>query len=559
MKRKRLSPPSKAMPAAGRGNSLSLPVEVSELRYRRLFETAQDGILILDADTGKIIDANPFFLDLVDYSFESLIGLELWEIGQFKDIVANQRAFQLLQESEYIRYENLPLRAKTGKEIHVEFVSNVYFVGPNKVIQCNIRDITDRAEAQEESKRQLATIELAGQAKDEVIAVLSHELRTPLTAISSMIDLIEIENELVPGLQGEKALPPLNKSAVTLIRRNAQNLVRLINDLLDLNHIAKGALQLNLERVDAHQVIEFAVTNLESQRRAKAIHVHLQLEAEHRYIQADPMKLEQIVSNLIANALKFTPENGNVTVATSNKADWQLLIEVRDNGIGMPASALARIFSPFVQGDSSIHPRFGGLGLGLAISRSLIEAHGGTLEATSAGLGRGAKFTARFKVDDSLFGEQLNLYESERIADNIDNLSPSAEGDNLRILLVEDNEDARFCVAALLESEGYRVRTAGDMRTALELNANQAFDLLITDVGLPDGSGRDLLQKMRMIRPELEGFAMTGYGTSQDILKTKEAGYLVHLVKPVPFHKLHKAIRTLYSQAKEAPRRETQA
>jgi PAS domain S-box-containing protein len=545
------------MPAAGRGNSLSLPVEVSELRYRRLFETAQDGILILDADSGKIIDANPFFLDLVDYSFENLIGHELWEIGQFKDIVANQRAFQLLQESEYIRYENLPLRAKTGKEVHVEFVSNVYFVGHHKVIQCNIRDITDRAEAQEESKRQLATIELAGQAKDEVIAVLSHELRTPLTAISSMIDLIEIENELAPALEGERALPQMNKSAVTLIRRNAQNLVRLINDLLDLNHIAKGAVQLSLERVDAHQVIGYAVTNLESQRKSKAINVHLDLQAQHRYIQADPVKFEQIISNLVSNALKFTPECGDVTIATRNKANWQFSVEVKDTGIGMPASALARIFSPFVQGDSSIHPRFGGLGLGLAISRSLIEAHGGTLEAASAGLNRGSKFTARFKVDDSLFGEKLEIYEAKRISDNIDNLAPFPAG--LRILLVEDNEDARFCVGALLESEGYDVLTAGDMRTALELNQEHVFDLLITDVGLPDGSGRDLLQKMRITRPELEGIAITGYGTPQDILKTKAAGYLAHLVKPMAFRKLHKAIRALYVRVRGTPRCETRA
>lgn len=542
------------MPAAGRGNSVTLSLNVSELRYRRLFETAQDGILILDADSGKIIDANPFFLDLLDYSFESLIGLQLWEIGQFKDIVANQRAFEMLQESEYIRYENLPLRAKNGREVHVEFVSNVYFVGSHKVIQCNIRDITDRADAQEESKRQLATIELAGQAKDEVIAVLSHELRTPLTAISSMIDLIEIENELVPALEGERVLPQMNKSAVTLIRRNAQNLVRLINDLLDLNHIAKGAVHLNLERVDAHQVIGYAVTNLESQRRAKAISVHLELQAQHHYIQADPVKFEQIISNLISNALKFTPEGGEVTIATSNKANWQFSVEVRDTGIGMPAPALARIFSPFVQGDSSIHPRFGGLGLGLAIARSLIEAHGGTLEGSSAGLGRGSKFTARFKVDESLFGEKLEMYESKRIADNIDNLAPPVAG--LCILLVEDNEDSRFCVGALLESEGYRVQTAEDMRSALDLNQKHSFDLLITDVGLPDGSGRDLLQKMRVTNPQLEGIAITGYGSPQDILKTKAAGYLAHLVKPVAFGKLHRAIRTLYGRAREMPTRE---
>jgi PAS domain S-box-containing protein len=183
---------AKRMLASGRGNSLELALEVSELRYRRLFETAQDGILILDANTGKIIDVNPFLLDLLDYPFESMIGLRLWEIGQFKDIAANQAAFETLQTNEYIRYENLPLRTKTGREIQVEFVSNVYFVGSDKVIQCNIRDISARAEFQAASKSHAATLERARRARDEVIAVLSHELRTPLAAISSMIDLLEL-------------------------------------------------------------------------------------------------------------------------------------------------------------------------------------------------------------------------------------------------------------------------------------------------------------------------------------------------------------------------------
>src|ERR1700681_4271567 len=140
------------MPASGRGNSLELALEVSELRYRRLFETAQDGILILDADSGKIIDVNPFLLDLLDYPFESIIGLQLWEISLFEDIAANQAAFAKMQTAEYIRYENCPLRTKSGKQIHVEFVSNVYFVGSNKVIQCNIRDISMRSEFQAASK-----------------------------------------------------------------------------------------------------------------------------------------------------------------------------------------------------------------------------------------------------------------------------------------------------------------------------------------------------------------------------------------------------------------------
>ncbi|MEP7016305.1 MAG: ATP-binding protein [Verrucomicrobiota bacterium] len=548
MKRKALLPTSKAMPASGRGNSQHLSLEASELRYRRLFETAQDGILILDGESGRITDVNPFLLDLLDYSFESLVGLQLWEIGQFRDITANQAAFENLQENEYIRYENLPLRTKSGKQIHVEFVSNVYFVDSKKVIQCNIRDITDRAEAQTATQKHLTTLELAGQAKDEVISVLSHELRTPLTAISSMVDLIEMENGLMDAEDPEKGAPHVNRSAVTLIRRNAQNLVRLINDLLDLNHIAKGALHLNLEAVNVHEIIDFAVKNLESQRKTKGIELHLDLQAQRPYIRADALKLEQIITNLVSNALKFTPEGGFVAVATRNEADWQLLIDVTDTGIGIAKPALPRIFSPFEQGDSSIHPRFGGLGLGLAIARSLIEAHDGSLEAASLGLNRGAKFTARFKVDDSLFGKRLEIaYENPNSATA------------LRILLVEDNEEARLCVGSLLESEGYSVETAKDMRTAFALNKRNTFDLLITDLGLPDGSGRDLLQEMRVTAPHLEGIAVSGYGSPHDIRETKEAGYLAHLVKPVAFPKLHTAIKTLYGQVMDAAQRRLQA
>ena len=391
------------MPASGRGNSLELALEVSELRYRRLFETAQDGILILDADSGKIIDVNPFLLDLLDYPFESIIGLQLWEIGLFEDIAANQAAFEKLQTEEYIRYENHPLRTKAGKQIQVEFVSNVYFVGSAKVIQCNIRDISVRAEFQAASKSHADTLELADRARDEVIAVLSHELRNPLAAISSIIDVLELGHGEV-GMPDKKDLPPqFDKSALAFIRRNIQTLVHVVDELLDFTHIANDALGLELEMVDAHKVIGFALKNLESQQKGTGIGIDLRLEAPHRYIRADALKLEQVLSNLIGNALKFTPEGGKVSIVTRNEASDKLVIEVSDTGIGIPADALSRIFSPFEQGDSSIHSRFGGLGLGLSIARTLIKAHGGTLEVESEGSGRGAKFTARFKIDDSLF------------------------------------------------------------------------------------------------------------------------------------------------------------
>jgi PAS domain S-box-containing protein len=391
---------ARLMPASGRGNSLELGPGVSELRYRRLFETAQDGILILDADSGKIIDVNPFLLDLLDYPFESVIGLQLWEIGLFEDIAANQAAFEKLQTEEYIRYENLPLRTKAGKQIQVEFVSNVYFVGSAKVIQCNIRDITARAQFQAASKSHAHTLELAGKARDEANAVLFHELRNPLAAISSMIDLLEMGHDTV-SRPDQTELPPLfDKSALAFIRRNVQSLVRLVNELLDFTHIANEASGLKLVKVDAHEVIRSALKNLESQQDRTRIGIDLRLEARHSHIRADALKLEQVLSNLIGNALKFTPQGGKVSIVTRNEPSGKLVVEVSDTGIGIPADALSRIFSPFEQGDSSIHSRYGGLGLGLSIARTLMKAQDGTLEAESEGSGQGAKLTARFNVDD---------------------------------------------------------------------------------------------------------------------------------------------------------------
>ena len=383
MKSTKPASPAKRSSSGDRESSLKLSLEASELRYRRLFETAQDGILILDANTGKIIDVNPFLLDLLDYPFENMIGQRLWEIGLFKDIAANQAAFETLQRNEYIRYENLPLRSKAGKEIHVEFISNVYFVGSDKVIQCNIRDISARLVVDAASHGRVAALELANNSKDNLLAVLSHELRTPLAAISCA-----------------EVPPQFDRSAVAIIRRNLQAMVRLISELLDLTHLAKGALRLKLERIDAHQVIRLALKNLESWQKLTKVGIYLQLEAECHHIRADAGKLEQILSNLIGNALKFTPIGGRILIVTRNEGG-DLVIEVSDTGIGISAEALRRIFSPFEQGDSSIHPRFGGLGLGLSIARTLTAAHAGTLEVKSDGLGKGANFTLRFKVDDS--------------------------------------------------------------------------------------------------------------------------------------------------------------
>src|SRR4030095_2872820 len=216
-----------------------------------------------------------------------------------------------------------------------------------------------------------------------------------------MIDVLELGHGKV-GMPDKKDLPPqFDKSALAFIRRNVQSLVHLVTELLDFAHIANEALGLEFVNVDAHEVIRIALKNFESQQKGAGIGIDLRLQARHGHIRADSRKLEQILSNLIGNAVKFTPKGGKVSIVTRNEESGRLVIEVSDTGIGIPADALSRIFSPFEQGDWSIHWRYGGLGLGLSIANTLIKAHRGTLEAASEVLDKGAKFTARFKIDDS--------------------------------------------------------------------------------------------------------------------------------------------------------------
>jgi PAS domain S-box-containing protein len=208
-------------------------LRISELRYRRLFETAQDGILILDANSGEILDVNPFLIDLLDYPFEELRGRKLWEIGQFKNIAANRAAFETLQQNEYIRYENLPLRRRDGKQIQVEFVSNVYWVDTDKVIQCNIRDITARAESRNDSDNHVAALELSNGTKDTWLIAHWQNLRIPLLSMGSMLDLMELGQKLacVRSLYEEPS--DFDEVAFRRVRKNFQCLVRFFNELAD--------------------------------------------------------------------------------------------------------------------------------------------------------------------------------------------------------------------------------------------------------------------------------------------------------------------------------------
>ncbi|HJX24858.1 MAG TPA: ATP-binding protein [Chthoniobacterales bacterium] len=516
----------------GHAKPRDLALRTSELRYRRLFESAQDGILILDGETGEIIDVNPFLLDLLNYHFADMVGLKLWEIGQFKDIAANRESFEKLQKNQYIRYEDLPLVTKDGKKIQVEFVSNVYLVDGQHIIQCNIRDISARAKVQEVSRTHLTALLVENKTKDEFLAALSHELRTPLSAISSMLDVLELQQSLA-NMSDAQTPTELDRSGLKLVRRNVHILVSLINELLDLTHISRGDIHLELATIDAHHAIGDALRDVVTQLKAKRIDLRVNLRAEFRHIKADNSKFHRIITNLINNAIKFTPVDGKIRVVTTNAPpNDDLIIEIFDSGIGIDSESLARIFSPFEQGDTSVRRRFGGLGLGLSISKSLAEAHGATLEAESGGKDNGSTFRLRFKTEQIFPGELVLMSQPILVT-------------SMRVLLVEDHADTRECLHRLLESGGHMVRSAEDARSAIAWSEREKFDLLVADVSLPDRSGLELLLELRERDPRLLAIALSGYGMPQDFVDSKEAGFVEHFVKPVDMPKLHATINRL--------------
>jgi HAMP domain-containing protein/signal transduction histidine kinase len=354
-------------------------------------------------------------------------------------------------------------------------------------------------------------------AKDQFLAMLSHELRTPLTPV--LASALALENE--------PELPNDIHESLQMIRRNVELEARLIDDLLDLTRIDRGKVQLNFEVVDADTLLHNALEICQAEIDRKHLAHSLKLGAQKVHMRADPARLQQIFWNLINNAVKFTPPNGQITITTTNDSGGKLRVEIADTGMGIEPEALPKIFDAFEQGDRT---QLGGLGLGLAISKTLVEAHKGTITAQSAGRNKGSTFTLVFPTCEKAEAQTAPA------------LSPRfAERQPMRILLVEDHEDTNRSLTSLLRRRGYHVESALTFQSALDISAKEQFDVLISDLGLPDGSGIDLIQKLAS-KPAL-GIALTGFGMEQDIRKSREAGFQHHLVKPIDLNKLDSLIQ----------------
>ncbi len=508
-------------------------LRTSEIRYRRLFESARDGILILDAASLRITDVNPFMMELLGYSREQFLGRELWEIGLFSDKAASQQAFRDLQVEGYLRYEDLPLQTTDGKLREVEFVSNVYEEDGHRVIQCNIRDVTERKHAEEERRLLLASAQAAraeadaaNGIKDQFLATVSHELRTPLSAILGWAQLV------VSGKLDEQE----SKRAVETILRNARAQREIIDDLLDISRIITGKLRLDIRPVEMDRMIEAVVEGVRPAADARNISLETTIAPQISPISGDPDRLQQIVWNLLSNAIKFTPEGGRVEVRLEH-SECQVEITISDTGQGIDPELLLHVFDRFRQFDSSSRRRHGGLGLGLSIVRQLVELHGGTVTAESPGAGAGTTFKVMLPaksvhhVLSNMEKTPQPIIESNSLTDS----SPSLDG--LRMLVVDDECDSRELVAATLMLRGAEVVSVGSAIAALEEMERQRFDVLLSDIGMPEMDGYWLINEVRKLPAERGGripaLALTAYAGVEDRRRLLLAGYQVHIPKPV--------------------------
>jgi signal transduction histidine kinase/CheY-like chemotaxis protein len=432
----------------------------------------------------------------------------------------------------------------------------------------------------------------ANAAKDQFLAQLSHELRNPLSPVITMVAELESLAENLPA-----ARQPLE-----IIRRNVELEARLIDDLLDVTRISSGKLQLSRETVDLHRTLRLALEICQREIDDKRLDIRLELHADEHWVRADPARLQQIFWNLIKNSVKFTPEGKRITLRSTNLAAGHpksngekthidfigrpprksvsdetlrifqskagspddmgtgdtsaafdsglargpmkssLRLEIIDEGIGIEPQNLARIFNAFEQGQSSITRRFGGLGLGLAISRAMVEAHGGSLTASSQGIGQGAKFTVELETCP-----EPTTPDGAEPQTAVRQPSPASKTPGHRVLLVDDHHDTCLGMKQLLNRRGYRVTTAHSVTEGLKCAAQEDFDLLISDLGLPDGTGFDLMNELRQ-RGGPPGIALSGFGMEGDIGKSREAGFSEHLIKPVDIERLDAAMRKLLGQ-----------
>lgn len=481
--------------------------------FSRVVDTLRDYAVILMDPHGRIRSWNQAAQDIFGYvpaeavgqSGELLFTPEDREAGAFAserlEALAEGRAkgdrWMLRRDGLRLWAEGVltPLYGETGQ--HTGFCKVVHDATGA------YRDAQALRAAKEQAER-------ANQAKDHFLAVLSHELRTPLAPVSSAAHILE----------QVATVPERYRDLLPMIRRNVALEARLIDDLLDLTAIHAGKVSLQREPVDLHRLVRIVLQMLQEQIDERRVEVRLDLAAAQPLVLADEARMQQVLWNILRNALKFTAPGGHITLRSFNE-EGRFKLTCADDGIGIDPAALGRIFTAFEQADAGVSQQFGGLGLGLAIARGLVMEHQGELSAASTGRGQGATFTLALPSHIAPRADDRVPREPEAAA-----AAPAGQ----RVLLVEDNIDAAESLSMCLEIYGYQVTHAATCAGALKEARKGAFDVVLTDLGLPDGSGIDI---GRALSPALPVVALSGYGAAPDLQQSTLAGFAGHLVKPV--------------------------
>jgi PAS domain S-box-containing protein len=490
---------------------------------RGISDSTGDVIFAKDRQ-GRMRFVNPAALSLIAKPMEQVIGKTdeevLEDTAAARAAMANDR--QVMESGLAADFEEIVSLADGTRRIWFS-KKMPYRDGEGNVIGILgiSRDITERKIAEDEVRQARDAAETANKAKDRLLSVVSHELRTPLNPILAMASLLETREDLPAGLRED----------IQMIRRNVEQEARIVDDLLNVTRLQRGKILLHHEVVDLHRLLDRVIRQFSPQSEHKRLTVQTFFGATPQCVWADPGRMEQVFSNLLGNAVKFTPEGGSISVRVVSSGENRLRIEISDTGVGIEPEVLPKLFNPFEQGEQTVTRRFGGLGLGLVIVKGIMDLHGGTITATSAGRDKG-----------TILSLELDAIQSPRTSQP-DDASPAIAPANPRhrILLVEDHEDTLRTMRRILTGLGYIVLTATSVSEAMEKIENEAFDLLVSDIGLPDGSGLDIMRSLRL-RKKTKGIALSGFGDDDDILRSRAAGFADHLVKPVGMSALGRAL-----------------